>query len=127
MTGHEHITPACREPARAAAARRRQHDQPADLSSPVEMIARRQRFQRDRSPQCLRYGAHAVAPIAVEGPSRAHGRENRTRPDRRAIVPDDEPRSDEPTSELQSLMRNSSAVFCLQTKITYNNKLPTYQ
>src|SRR3546814_17497203 len=90
MTGHEHITPACREPARAAAARRRQHDQPADLSSPVEMIARRQRFQRDRSPQCLRYGALAVAPIAVEGPSRATGRENRTRPDRRANVHDDE-------------------------------------
>src|SRR3546814_8638635 len=33
-------------------------------------------------------------------------------------------RSEEHTSELQSLMRNSSAVFCLKTKTTYS---PTHE
>src|SRR3546814_5388455 len=34
----------------------------------------------------------------------------------------DERRSEEHTSELQSLMRNSYAVFCLQNKTTHDNK-----
>src|SRR3546814_5067783 len=40
--------------------------------------------------------------------------------DRRATV---QPRSEEHTSELQSLMRISYAVFCLKKKKTHNNKL----
>src|SRR3546814_5219649 len=35
-------------------------------------------------------------------------------------------RSEEHTSELQSLMRISYAVFCLKKKKTHNNKTPTY-
>src|SRR3546814_7520830 len=34
---------------------------------------------------------------------------------------EDDLRSEEHTSELQSLMRNSSAVFCLQKKTPYNH------
>src|SRR3546814_7543576 len=34
-------------------------------------------------------------------------------------------RSEEHTSELQSLMRNSYAVFCLKQKKTYHNRTPT--
>src|SRR3546814_7225896 len=36
-------------------------------------------------------------------------------------------RSEEHTSELQSLMRNSYAVFCLNTQNTHNTKQPKYQ
>src|SRR3546814_10435212 len=35
-------------------------------------------------------------------------------------------RSEEHTSELQSLMRNSYAVFCLNKKNTFNQKVKTY-
>src|SRR3546814_3004187 len=35
-------------------------------------------------------------------------------------------RSEEHTSELQSLMRSSYAVFCLKQKKHTNNELPTY-
>src|SRR3546814_6541639 len=44
-------------------------------------------------------------------------------PRRRILVTDDDPaRSEEQTSELQSLMRNSYAVFCLKKKIKKNKE-----
>src|SRR3546814_2735587 len=39
----------------------------------------------------------------------------------------DTPRSEEHTSELQSLMRNSYAVFCLKTKLKCDNEISASQ
>src|SRR3546814_9727332 len=41
-------------------------------------------------------------------------------PDKTVVLPDMDARSEEHTSELQSLMRISSAVFCLNKKTTYH-------
>src|SRR3546814_8685623 len=38
-----------------------------------------------------------------------------------ASIPPEDPRSEEHTSELQSLMRISYAVFCLKNKTNYSN------
>src|SRR3546814_2098355 len=61
--------------------------------------------------------AAAVVPAAVEphptAVARSRPRAHEPRPDRPGHGP---PRSEEHTSELQSLMRNSYAVFCLNTK-----------
>src|SRR3546814_3893518 len=62
----------------------------------------------------------------AELPSRLHtvgpAEQLRPEPDREHLDPDAipprDPRSEEHTSELQSLMRISYAVFCLKTKIT---------
>src|SRR3546814_6521873 len=49
-----------------------------------------------------------------------HGMESET-----ALSPQDKARSEEHTSELQSLMRNSYAVFCLKKKTQQNKKKKT--
>src|SRR3546814_10645632 len=48
------------------------------------------------------------------------GSPSRARPDRFALPPTFRKRSEEHTSELQSLMRTSYAVFCLKKKKHYN-------
>src|SRR3546814_10318276 len=58
-------------------------------------------------------GAHHVPALALVPRAEEHVRSH---VQRGGIVRRDENRSEEPTSELQSLMRNSYAVFCLKTK-----------
>src|SRR3546814_971718 len=78
---------------------------------------RRHRQARVRSQRRSRQAPHTIGPER-ESPPRA--RSARPPPPRRS------PRSEEHTSELQSLMRISYAVFCLKKKNTkHNNTLPT--
>src|SRR3546814_4884294 len=69
------------------------------------------RFRRGRGPQRGAGGAGGAA---------GHGRQGSAQGDR-----GQEPRSEEHTSELQSLMRISYAVFCLKKKQATNTELVT--
>src|SRR3546814_5220442 len=63
----------------------------------------------DRQPQRREDSAWPAARDGAAAPRRRHGRERRS-------GPGPYPRSEEHTSELQSLMRISYAVFCLKKK-----------
>src|SRR3546814_3095892 len=63
--------------------------------------------------------AHAVPTTAVHGNGKAHP--TPLTQSRRPKAGDPKPRSEEHTSELQSLMRISYAVFCLKKKTDHNN------
>src|SRR3546814_2581405 len=79
------------------------------------------------SPLILERDFTVVATISLENPHFVE-RIYKIRPEieaARDIEPPDT-RSEEHTSELQSLMRNSYAVFCLKTK-TPKNKIPCQQ
>src|SRR3546814_7449693 len=72
--------------------------------------------QRDRTDELVERGKAPAEPASSTG--------QRGDPDRGARRgPDQELRSEEHTSELQSLMRNSYAVFCLKKKIIHNSSI----
>src|SRR3546814_8560770 len=87
------------------------------VSRPVRRIQFRA-AQRDRHPQPLRDGSGQENRQSQGAIS--HTRRNKAlrRSPARVGEGRDQPRSEEHTSELQSLMRISYAVFCLKTKIT---------
>src|SRR3546814_7917455 len=86
-----------------------------DVDSPGELIARKRAFDHRRRHLGNRPG----------GGHAKHRRDADRRPGaiRRIEIPP--PRSEEHTSELQSLMRISYAVFCLKKKNTTKN-IKTY-
>src|SRR3546814_2358833 len=72
--------------------------------------------QRDRTDELVERGKAPAEPASSTG--------QRGDPDRGARRgPDQELRSEEHTSELQSLMRISYAVFCLKKKIIHNSSI----
>src|SRR3546814_5613025 len=74
------------------------------------------RPDRDRDHRGVLYPRHVVRCTGVgRGGRRGHGDPQLARRHRAAALP----RSEEHTSELQSLMRISYAVFCSKNKITY--------
>src|SRR3546814_2072659 len=80
--------------------------------------ARRTECQRGAAPFDLGRGAFALRQHARDMGSGIERHEGEVAPI---------PRSEEHTSELQSLMRNSYAVFCLKKKTcTYKNQISTY-
>src|SRR3546814_2991438 len=107
-----------------------------DFSSPVDTADVRDnpgcpRLQRYPSPAKARAArplpgqTHAADPVPrTQLKNRVQSRLSRTQPPPRSRLPACMPpkrasmRSEEHTSELQSLMRNSYAVFCLKKKIT---------
>src|SRR3546814_3627387 len=94
----------------------------SDLRFLADPGLREQRFfvRWARAPaQRWRYDAiGAIArPVALSGQGVAYARHPARHPPRRQAV--GPPRSEEHTSELQSLMRISYAVFCLKKKTTY--------
>src|SRR3546814_12094497 len=66
----------------------------------------------------LRLGAELEPDLRAVAAGDAHGVVRLTEPQRGRIEPDPGSRSEEHTSELQSLMRSSYAVFCLKKKKT---------
>src|SRR3546814_5580796 len=93
-------------------------DRSAGAPSRARIPARRRRPLPTRSARrlCrmqLKASSWLEAPLAKEGPL--------------LILAQAPWRSEEHTSELQSLMRISYAVFCLKKKIKYINQLNTYQ
>src|SRR3546814_1008689 len=81
-------------------------------------IAKRQRRQRDINPAGTAADRHGVGGFA--GARAAVRRRQRLLRVERAR----QPRSEEHTSELQSLMRNSYAVFCLKKKNNHMKSQP---
>src|SRR3546814_8394388 len=77
-------------------------------------LAARNRLCTDR---CRLAGSHGVIGIEEVRRIADHFRGGQALPSLSTLVPDrNVPRSEEHTSELQSLMRNSYAVFCLKKK-----------
>src|SRR3546814_5343654 len=90
-----------------------------------------ERLYPNRLPRCVRYryrpmlfpDAGKELPDAACWLPSTHGSHHRVRGTESAKQP---PRSEEHTSELQSLMRISSAVFCLKKKIMNTRLHRTY-
>src|SRR3546814_9314215 len=100
----------CRELASQLRARRRRKDAEKAGRHPGALGEQADRDRRQRGLRC-RFEHH--------GTSRGQRRPDLARDHRIGEVP----RSEEQTSELQSLMRISYAVFCLKKKIQPNTKL----
>src|SRR3546814_5321326 len=88
------------------------------IEPPVGLVGRRE-FDRPGIGPCrifmkLRH-VQDIAKLAPFRHTRPRGRRSRLRDAERLGLPV-QPRSEEPTSELQSLMRTSYAVFCLKKK-----------
>src|SRR3546814_892196 len=84
------------------------------VRSPVSLSLRR---ARPRRAECQ--GDHSLLP-RPESDSRREAHGAKPTRNRACRAPGQEVRSEEHTSELQSLMRNSYAVFCLKKKIKQN-------
>src|SRR3546814_10372709 len=76
-------------------------------------------------PQSLRKGPRAAAPVPEDRRDRAEPRGYQE--DSRGAARGVRDRSEEHTSELQSLMRNSYAVFCLKNKTYDKNNTSSRQ
>src|SRR3546814_3233711 len=82
----------------------------ADLEAPALDAARRKGHDRDRAEQPGKHGQQTIGSADLAHHQQVErGRRDRDR---------QRPRSEEHTSELQSLMRNSYAVSCLKKKTT---------
>src|SRR3546814_1535628 len=95
---------------------------PKDTSCAQARDERRWRFQHRSVPQ---EGAGNACAAGGSAPAPCFACSGRRR-DRRCVAATGAPRSEEHTSELQSLMRISYAVFCLKKKNTQHISKHTY-